>query len=71
MKNFYLLSYEYPDLVRVMIDGDIYMYRSSEYFCRKFEGMMKRGGKFNALNWFKKRAELIRKEDGDGSAARG
>jgi hypothetical protein len=64
MKTLQLLSYEYPDLVRVMIGPCIYTYRSSEYVCRKFDGMMKNGAKFNALNWFKMKAELVNKEKG-------
>ena len=63
MKKVHLLSYEYPDLIRVLIRPYVYTYRSSEVMCRRFVNSLNHGAGFHALRWFKGRAELLKKEE--------
>lgn len=54
MKTLTLLSYTYPNTIKLRIGSCIYVYESSEFFCRKFMHCYERGARFNALNWFKR-----------------
>ena len=63
------MSYNYPDIVRVLVKSTIYTYRSSEKFCSGFMNSLNYGIGFHALNYFKRNADLIKKEttNGDGT----
>ena len=62
MKQLRFLSYIYPNQVRLLIGGVSYTFESSEFFCRRFIASYEKGGRFNALNWFKRYARVIEKE---------
>lgn len=62
MRRVTLLSYRYPDGVRVMVGPSIYTYRASEPKCRRLISGLKYGKGFRSLNQFKKSATLIGKE---------
>jgi len=57
-----LLSYEYPNIITLLIKSKKYTYESSEFFCRKFMAHLDKGAQFNALNWFKRASKIIEKE---------
>ena len=57
-----LLSYEYPNVITMLIKNRKYTYESSEFFCRKFMACLNKGAQFNALNWFKRVSKIIEKE---------
>jgi len=58
MKQIQLLSYTYPNHLKLLIKGVIYEYEASEYFCRKFVQCLDKGAQFNALNWFRRVSKL-------------
>ena len=62
MKQLQVISYEYPDQIRLQISNITYTYQSSEFFCRKFLSCYVKGGRFNTLNWFKRYARMVEKE---------
>ena len=62
MKSVKLLSYNYPDIVKVMVRSSVYTYKSSEVYCRRFMNSLNYGLGYHALNWFKNNSQLIRKE---------
>lgn len=63
MKRVELISYEYPDLVKILVGSYVYIYRSSEVMCRRFiNGLNYRLG-FHSLAWFKGNAELVKREE--------
>jgi len=62
MKQMQVISYEYPNQIRLQISNVTYTYQSSEFFCRKFLSCYAEGGRFNALNWFKRMAKVVKKE---------
>lgn len=57
-----LLSYEYPNIITLLVKSKKYTYESSEFWCRKFMACLDKGAQFNALNWFKRVSKIIRKE---------
>lgn len=57
-----LLSYEYPNIITLLIKGRKYRYESNEFFCRKFMACLDKGAQFNALNWFKRVSKIAKKE---------
>ena len=61
MKKVELISYQYPDLIKILIWPYIYVYRSSEVMCRRFMNGLNYGLGFHSLAWFKRKAELISK----------
>lgn len=61
-KQLHLLSYEYPNQVRVRIGGVNYTYQSTHFWCQKFLSAYDRGGRFNALSWFKRVSKVVEKE---------
>lgn len=61
-KQLHLVSYEYPELIKLRIAGVNYTYQSSHFFCQKFLSAYDRGGRFNTLSWFKRVSKVIRKE---------
>lgn len=63
MKRVELISYEYPDLVKVLIGSCVYVYRSSEVMCRRFVNGLNYGSGFHSLSWFKGQAELVEREE--------
>ena len=63
MRDVQLLSYSYPDTVRVLVKSVIYTYESSEPICRNFMVSLNYGLGFHALNYFKRNATLISKEE--------
>ena len=62
MKTLQLIAYEYPGVLKLRIGSQIYIYESSEFFCRKFLQCYEKGGRFNSLNWFRRVAKVVRKE---------
>jgi len=66
MKRVELISYEYPNLVRVLINPYVYTYRSSEVMCRRFVNGLNYGLGFHALSWFKGQAKLEEREKVEG-----
>jgi len=62
-KQLVLLSYQYPNLVKLRVNHRVYLYESSEFFCRKFLNCYERGARFNALSWFKRVAKLVEREE--------
>ena len=62
MKQVHLISYEYPDTVKILISPYVYVYQSSEPMCRRFINGLNYGLGFHAFNWFKKQAKLMNKE---------
>jgi hypothetical protein len=62
MKQVQLLSYTYPNHIRLLVKGKVYEYESSEFWCRRLMNCLKNGAQFNALNWFKRVSKLVRKE---------
>lgn len=62
MKKVQLLSYVYPNNVKLIIGNVVYEYESSEYYCRKLMDRLHSGQQFMALNWFKEYSKLIGKE---------
>ena len=71
MKQVILLSYTYPDVIRVKVNSSIYTYRASEALCRHFMNGLNYGLGYHALNYFKKKAELIKKETINGKIKEG
>ena len=69
MREVQLLSYSYPDVVRVLVRSTIYTYRASEYHCRHFMNSLNYGIGFHALAYFKRKADLIKKETTNGDGA--
>jgi hypothetical protein len=64
LKQVHFISYQYPDQVRVLIGSQVYTYRSSVFLCQRFMVALNfRGLGFQALNRFKKQADLIKKEE--------
>ena len=61
-KQLHLISYEYPELIKLRIAGVSYTYQSSHYWCQKFLSNYDKGGRFNTLNWFKRVSKVVRKE---------
>lgn len=61
-KQLKLVSYEYPELIKVRIAGVNYTYKSSHFFCQKFLDGYNLGGRFNTLNWFKRVSKVVGKE---------
>ena len=57
MKTLTLISYDYPNIIRLRVGSAIYRYESSEFWCRKFMKCYSKGARFNALNWFKRVSE--------------
>jgi hypothetical protein len=62
MKQLSLISYEYPNLIKVKVGGVDYTYYSSHFWCQKFLSAYTQGGRFNSLNWFKRVSKVVRKE---------
>ena len=62
MKKVELVSYEYPDLVKILIGSRVYIYRSSEVMCRRFVNGLNYGLGFHSLSWFKGKATLVEKK---------
>lgn len=58
MKTLQLISYEYPNKLTLQIGGQRYLYRSSEFFLRRFLACYQQGGRFNSLNWLKRVAKV-------------
>jgi len=63
MKRVELISYKYPDLVKILVGSRVYIYRSSEVMCRRFVNGLNYGLGFHSLAWFKGKAELMKKEE--------
>jgi len=61
-KQVQLLSYTYPNNIRLAIEDKVYEYESSEFYCRRLMNCLKHGAQFNALCWFKRVAKLVGKE---------
>ena len=64
MKQLQLVSYEYPNTLKLRIKNVNYTFESSEFWCRKFINCYDKGARFNALNWFKRVAKVKEKENG-------
>ena len=62
MKLVQLLCYKYPDEIHLLIRGNRYKYRSSEFWCRRLINCLDHGAQFNALHWFKRVSVLVEKE---------
>lgn len=62
MKKIELLSYQYPDLIKILIGPYVYTYRASEVICRRFMNGLNYGLGFHSLAWFKRKAELVKRE---------
>jgi len=56
-----LLSYIYPNTIKLRIEERVYTYSSSEFFCRKMMKKM-RHPSFRVINWWKKVSRLEEKE---------
>ncbi len=65
MKQLQFLSYEYPDLIKVLIGSHIYTYRASEFLCWRLMKGLDKGGGFHSLNYFKRQAQLISRQKGE------
>ena len=57
-----LISYTYPEEIKLMIRDSVYTYESSEYWCRKLQQALGKKGEWRAFNRFKKQSSLIKKE---------
>lgn len=62
MKRVELISYKYPDLVKILVGSHVYIYRSSEVMCRRFVNGLNYGLGFHSLSWFKGKATLVEKK---------
>ncbi len=61
-KQLHLLSYEYPNQVRLRIGVVNYTYQSTHFWCQKFLSAYDKGGRFNTLSWFKRVSTITGKE---------
>lgn len=57
-----LVSYQYPNKIKVAIGRTIYEYKASEYWCEKMMRCIAKGGEWKIFNEFRKQAQMVGKE---------
>ena len=57
------LSYEYPDMVQVLVEGKLYIYRASEFWARKAIVIMRFGNGWKGLSILKRNGREVKKDE--------
>ena len=60
VKSVQLISYQYPDTLRISIKGKLYTYLTSEHWARKVMRQMEYGEGWRGLNLLKVNGKEIR-----------
>ena len=62
LKPVNLLSYHYPNIIKVSVMNRVYTFETSEYWARKALSQMKYGEGWKGLNVLRKNGVVINKE---------